>query len=130
MKKKRKAAQVLRHPDGGGQQIVLPGFEKLSDNDYIKNFSPAQGTIAAFLRRGRAAALTTRQLVRLTGMKPREITRLVCLERRRGTPILSSPAAGFWLAESGGELKRCTAALHRRAGQVHETARALESILK
>lgn len=129
IEKEKAAPPVEQTGNGGGQQAVLPGFE-LSAHDFITTFTPAQGTIAALLPHERGAALTTCELARITGQAPRDITKRVCSERRAGAPILSDPAAGFWLAADADELKRCAAALHRRAGQVHATARALESILK
>lgn len=130
MTRKEKAASGgISTGDGGGQQITLPGFE-LSEDDYTTAFSPAQGTIAALLPHGRASALTTAELARITGRKPREITRAICAERRNGAPILSDPGAGFWLASDDDELRRCAGALHRRAGEIHRTARALEQIAR
>ena len=127
MRGTKKAVQVLHHPDGSGQQIALPGFE-LSTLDFITDFSPAQGSISALLPRDRAAALTTRELCSITGLRPREITKRICLERRAGAPILSDPAAGFWIAADAAELEQCVKALHKRAGEIHRTARALERI--
>lgn len=121
----KKAAPALQHQDGG-EQMQLDGFADLPKNNFITEFSPAQGTIAALLPRSRGSALTTRELSRITGRKAREITKAICAERRAGAPILSDPAVGFWIAENADELRRCTAALHRRAGQIHKTARALE----
>ncbi len=129
MTAKRKAAQVLQHQDGG-EQTRLDGFDELPNTDYIRGFEPAQGSIAFLLPRGRVGALTTRDLSQITGKQPREITRAICAERRAGAPILSDPGAGFWLAETGDELRKCSAALHRRAGQIHKTARALEKIVR
>ena len=129
MTKKEKAVQVLQHPDGG-EQTRLDGFDELPVNDFITAFAPAQGSIAFLLPRGRAGAITTRELTKITGQPPREITKRVCFERRAGAPILSDPGAGFWLAEDADEQKRCTAALHRRAVEIHRTARALEKIVK
>ena len=129
MNRKEKAVQVLQHPDGG-EQTRLDGFDELPVNDSITAFSPAQGSIAFLLPRGRAGALTTRDLARITGRQPREITRAICFERRAGAPILSDPAAGFWLAGDAKEARACAAALHRRAAQIHKTARALERCVK
>ena len=128
MSAKKKAAQVLQHQDGG-EQIKLAGFEELPTDNFITDFCPAQGTVAAILSHGRANALTTAELARITGRKPREITRAIFTERRAGAPILSDPGAGFWLAEDAAELRRCSVALHRRAGQIHATARALEKLV-
>ena len=93
------------------------------------DFEPAQGTTAALLLHGRDAALTVREIAQLTGMPLREITKAICRERRAGAPIVSDPGAGFWLAEDADELRRCVAALHRRAGEIHRTARALEKLV-
>lgn len=124
--KKKAASGGISTDDGGGQQITLPGFE-LSENQFITAFSPAQGSVAEFLPRERANAISTRELARITGRKPREITRQICAERRNGAPIISD-TCGFWIASDIEELRRCTAALHRRAGEIHATARALEKI--
>jgi hypothetical protein len=128
MRAKKKTARVLQHQDG--EQMWLDGFDELPTVDFIIAFEAAQESVAALLPRDRAAALTTRQLVQLTGQTPREITRRICAERRAGAPILSDPGAGFWLAGDADELKRCAQALHRLAGQIHKTARALEGIAK
>lgn len=125
----KKTAQVLQHPDGG-EQMRMDGFSALPEIDFITTFSPAQGTIAALLKRDRGQALTTKELQRITGEPPRQITKRICFERRHGAPILSDPAAGFWLAADADELRRCTAALHRRAGEIRRTARALENFAK
>ena len=126
----KKAASGGISTGDGGQQITLPGFETLSGNEFITRFEAAQGTIAGLLPRGRRNALTTRELCRITGQAPREITRRSCTERRAGAPILSDTAAGFWIAEDADELRRCTAQLHRRAGEIHRTASALEKCVK
>lgn len=127
MSKKKSAAPVDQTGNGGGQ-IRLDGFEELSTVDFITAFTPAQGSVAALLPRERASAVRTRELARIMGRKPRDVTRQICAERRAGAPIVSDPGAGFWLASDADELKRCTAALHRRAVEIHRTARALEKI--
>lgn len=126
--RKKDAVLVLQHPDGG-EQTRLEGFDELPTIDFITSFTPAQGSIAALLPRERADAITTRELARITGRKTREITKSICAERRAGAPILSDPGAGFWLASNADELHCCTAALHRRAGEIRATARALEKLV-
>ena len=125
MSRTKKAAQVLQHQDGSGQQTTLPGFD-LSMPDHIMTFSPVQGSVASFLRYGRGNALTTREISRISGLSLRDVTRAICFERRHGAPILSDPGAGFWLAASEDELRRCVAALRRRAAEIQQTASALE----
>ncbi len=129
MKEKKKAAPVLQHLDGG-EQTQLDGFDELPKTHSITAFEPAQGSIAALLPHSREGALTTAQLCRITGLKPRAITLRICAERRAGAPILSDPGAGFWIAADADELRRCAAQLHRRAGQIIKTARALEKLVR
>ncbi len=129
MTRQKKAAPVDQ-TGSGGEQTRLDGFDELPMYDFITNFSPAQGSVAFLLSKGRENALTTRELCKITGQKPREITRRICTERRMGAPILSDPGAGFWIASDADELHRCTAGLHRRAGEIHRTARALENCAK
>ena len=123
-----KKVRVLQHPDGDGEQMQLDGFNELPAIDFITEWTPAQDTIAALLSRNRAQALTTRELARITGQQPRQITKRICYERRHGAPILSDPAAGFWLASDQAEARRCAAALHHRAAEIHRTARSLERV--
>lgn len=130
MRAKKKTAPGVTSTESGGEQTRLDGFDELPTLDFTTVFTPAQASLAALLPRERAAALTTKQLARITGQTPREITRRICAERRNGAPILSDPGAGFWIAGDADELKRCARALHRRAGQIHKTARALEGIAK
>ena len=124
---KKTPLPVCETGSGEGKQTLLPGI-RFSRTDCITDFKPAQGSVAALLLHGRNHALTTRELSRITGRNHRELTRAICAERRAGAPILSDPGAGFWLAESLDELRRCAASLHRRAGEINATARALEQI--
>lgn len=126
-RKQNAALDAANIENGGGQQTTLPGFE-LSENQYIIDFCAVQGSIAAILPHGRADAVTTRELAALLGLSAREVTRAICRERRAGAPILSDPGAGFWLAADTGELRRCANNLHKRAGEIHKTARALEKL--
>jgi len=129
MRKTKKAApSTCTRGDGNGQQLRLGGFDNLSESNSITAFCPKQGSIAALLTKGRENALTTREISKISGLNPRDVTRAVCDERRNGAPILSDPGAGFWLAETAEELRRCVAALHRRAGEIRQTAEALEQI--
>ena len=125
---KKAAPSTCTGGDGNGQQLRLGGFDNLSDSNFITAFCPKQGSIAALLSKGRGNALTTREISKISGLSPRDVTRAVYDERRHGAPILSDPGAGFWLAETAEELLRCVAALHRRAGEIRQTAEALEQI--
>ena len=112
--------------DGNGQQLRLGGFDNMSDSDFITAFCPKQGSVAALLSKGQDNALTAREISRITGLNPRDVTRAICDERRHGAPILSDPAAGFWLASNVEELRRCITALNRRACEILKTAQGME----
>lgn len=128
MNTKKEAAPVDK-TKSGERQTVFEGFETLPGSEYITDFEPGQGTIAAVLLRGRDNALTTSELSRITGQHPRKITEQIQRERLHGAPIMSD-VIGFWIAESAAEVNRCAAALHARAGEIHKTARALEQIIE
>ncbi len=118
--KRRTAAETGTFDSG--KQMNIEGFSNLPLSDY----TPNKGTIASMLSHGRNNATTCRELSRLLDISPREVRRTIQRERRNGTPILSDSECGYWLADSREELLRCVAALQLRAGEIHETARALE----
>lgn len=115
---------------GDGQQMYFSEFDTSPVADYISNYEAPQGSIAAVLMRGKENGLTCTEISRITGLKARQITERVCFERRHGAPIVSDPYHGFWIASGVEDLRRCVSALHLRAGQIHETARALSGILE
>lgn len=123
---KEKAAQVLRHPDGNGQQIALPGFEKLSRNQFTADFASAQGVITALLLRGEANALPLGKLEKLTGLDRRIIRRHIQAERRAGACICVNCKDGYFLAENEAERARCVASMRHRAVEIFQTADAIE----
>ena len=125
-KMKKAAPSMCTGGDGNGQQLRLGGFDNMSDSDFITAFCPKQGSIAALLSKGRDNALTAREISRISGLNPRDVTRAICDERRHGAPILSDPAAGFWLASNVEELRRCITALNRRACEILKTAQGME----
>ena len=123
----RKAAPVDQTESGSGQ-VYFEGFDP-SEADFTIDFQPGQGTVAFLLCKGRKNAQTTRELSRISGLHPREITKAIQQERLHGAPILSD-SGGFWLAETSTEVLRCARQLHRRAGEIHRTAHALQKIAK
>lgn len=123
----RKAAPVCETESGSGQ-VYFEGFDP-SEADFTIDFQPGQGTIAFLLSKGRNNARTTRELSRISGLHPRDITKAIQHERLHGAPILSD-TGGFWLAETSTEVLQCARQLHQRAGEIHRTARALQKIAK
>ncbi len=123
MRTKRKAVMIAATINDGNGQMQMDGFPKAP---HILNYTPKPGTIASLLLHGESNAIKAAELSRITGQKIREITSRVSQERRNGAPIMSSPSSGYWLAENREEVKRCAAALHARATEIHRTAKALE----
>ena len=84
--------------------------------------------ISAYLLTGKGNARTGRELARLLGCTPRDISLLVERERRAGTPILascSSETPGYYLAETAGEIKNYCRNLSNRAEEIDKTRSAL-----
>lgn len=84
-----------------------------------------QRSIADLLGVGRENAITRRDLERLTGLAPREVSLAVERERRSGVPILAD-GSGYYLPSSHDERAECVRSLRHRAGEIMATARALE----
>ena len=84
-----------------------------------------QRSIADLLGVGRENAITRRDLERLTGLAPREVSLAVERERRSGVPILAD-GSGYYLPSSHDERAECVRSLRHRAREIMATARALE----
>lgn len=88
--------------------------------------SPAgQRSIADLLGVGRENAITRRDLERLTGLAPREVSLAVERERRSGVPILAD-GSGYYLPASHDERAACVRSLRHRAREILITARSVE----
>lgn len=88
--------------------------------------------VADFLSAGKENALPGRDLVRLLGLRDlRDLTQMVEVERRAGSPICASVGTppGYYLAESAEELRFYLASLQRRENEVGKTRQSLETIL-
>lgn len=62
----------------------------------------------------------------LTGFSDRELRLMIEAERRQGVPILSDNVHGYFLPGDSAERDRCVKSLRRRAGEIMETAAAIE----
>ena len=97
-----------------------------SSNAYSNISSPAgQRSIADLLGVGRENAITRRDLERLTGLAPREVSLAVERERRSGVPILAD-GSGYYLPSSHDERAACVRSLRHRAREILITARSIE----
>ena len=91
--------------------------------------SPAENQpfrIADLLHPGAGNAIPRRDLMALTGLSDRELRLMIESERRKGIPILSDNAHGYFLPGNSAERDRCVRSLRRRAGEIMETAAAIE----
>lgn len=82
--------------------------------------------IADLLLPGAENAVPRRDLMALTGCTDRELRRQIESERRQGIPILSDCLHGYFLPGDEAERDRCVKSLRRRAGEIIETAAAIE----
>ena len=97
-----------------------------STNDSTISAAGRQFQIADLLRPGAENAVSRRDLMALTGLRDRELRLLIETERRQGCPILSDCVGGYFLPGSQAERDRCVRSLRRRAGEIMETAAAIE----
>lgn len=133
MSGKEKAAQVLQHQDGDGDQIMM-GDYFTPDKQYTPDRKPFQG-VAAFLKRGNENAISTAQLVRLVGCgTARQLQRRIEAERAAGALILSSSRGGYYLpgegAQGRAEILAYKKTLYARAINTFRAAKAARLALK
>ena len=97
-------------------------------NPTVQSTTPAgagQRSIADLLGVGRENAIPRRDLERLTGLAPREVSLAVERERRSGVPILAD-GSGYYLPSSHDERAACVRSLRHRAREILITARSIE----
>lgn len=82
--------------------------------------------ISDFLLQGEQNALPLRYLKSVTGMKGREIRRLIQAERLSGTPICANNRSGYYLPGSDLEREQCVKSMRHRSAEIARTADAIE----
>lgn len=82
--------------------------------------------VADLLHLGAENAVSRRDLMTLTCFSDRELRLRIEAERRQGIPILSDCIHGYFLPGNSAERERCVRSLRRRAGEIMETAAAIE----
>lgn len=88
--------------------------------------------ITEYLFTGRENARTGKELANLLHCSTREISEGVERERRQGQPICAScdpETPGYYLAASAEDLEQYCRSLHKRAGEIHKTRRALLQVI-
>ena len=95
--------------------------------NYTTTQSGGQGTISRLLMEGAGNGLHLQDLVRLTGEDQRTVRKMIHEERRRGVPILSGNASGYFLPGSQQEREACVQSLRHRAKEILAAAEAIEN---
>ena len=120
--KARPGAATLGRAEGNKAQFGA------AYNPVNQSTTPAgagQRPIADYLGVGRENAIPRRDLERLTGLAPREVSLAVERERRSGVPILAD-GSGYYLPASDEERAACVRSLRHRAREILITARSIE----
>lgn len=93
----------------------------------ISNAPNVQLKISDFLSFGQANAVTLHYLQGMTGLKGREIRRMIQQERLEGIPICADNVAGYYLPANDSEKMRCARSMRHRAAEIDATAKAIEA---
>lgn len=84
--------------------------------------------VADYLRQGELYAHTARELAYMMNCNVRDISKMIEEERRQGAPICATcdnRRPGYYLADNPADLAAYCQKLHRRAGEIYKTRRAL-----
>lgn len=82
--------------------------------------------IYELLGEGERSARTGKELAKLLGVQPRDISKAVERERREGKPICATcdkTNPGYYIAEYREDMKNYCDRLFHRAGEIHKTRR-------
>lgn len=83
--------------------------------------------IYELLGEGEHSARTGKELAKLLGVQPRDISQAVERERRQGKPICATcdrMNPGYYIAENREDMQRYCDRLFHRAGEIHKTRKA------
>lgn len=95
--------------------------------DFTSPLAVGQFLISDFLSTGQTNAVNLRYLRDVTGLKGREIRRLIQKERLEGIPICSDNVAGYYLPANDFEKMRCARSMRHRAAEIDAAASAIEA---
>lgn len=89
--------------------------------------SPAAGQfkISYYLSIGQENAVPLRHLETVTGLKGREIRRMISAERLAGVPILADNHTGYYLPGTVAEARQCVRSMRGRAREIERAAEAI-----
>lgn len=89
--------------------------------------SRIQSKISDFLGKGKANAVSLRQLRQWTGLDERTIRQRITAERLSGVPILADNQTGYFLPATEEERRRCVQSMKHRAKEIYKAAHAIEA---
>lgn len=119
----RPSAATLRA--GEAETAALTGGP-ISKFNFTTAAPAGQGQIAPLLGVGQSAALTIKDLCRITGWNNRTVRLTIQRERLAGQPICSDNANGYYLPADNAERVACVRSLRHRASEINRVAAALE----
>ena len=88
-----------------------------------------QVKIADLLSHGKNNAVTLQYLVNMTGFDSRTVRRMIHLERKAGSMIVSDNVHGYFLPEDVEDLRRFSRSMNHRAAEILSIARKAENAL-
>ena len=86
--------------------------------------------IYRLLSQGANRAVGRRYLANLTGLRERDLRRLIEKERRAGIPILSNDRDGYYLPADAEEVRKFLKSMYHRADAIRKTADAIRDAYK
>lgn len=105
------------------------------ENNYNRTHETGQygktAPIASLLRRGKENAISTKELVSLTGCGTiRELQARIAKERSDGAIICSGSGAGYWLPKNRQEIEDFCAIMEMRAKNIFNAVRSARKALE
>ena len=91
---------------------------------------PNTTPIYRLLSQGANRAVGRRYLANLTGLRERDLRRLIEKERRAGIPILSNDRDGYYLPADAEEVRKFLKSMYHRADAIRKTADAIRDAYK
>lgn len=123
MTEKKKAAHGVIGTESGRAEKTTGGAS-IPFDQFTTAEKDRQG-LSELLLTGAENALTAKHIAKLTGSKPRDVTRTFQRERTAGAAICAS-GDGFYMAADAAELGRYIRAFDGRLREMQKTRRGLE----
>lgn len=97
----------------------------------MDKYSKGQIQIVSLLKKGKENALSTSELVNLTGCaSERELRQIIAMERKNGAIICSGSNKGYWLPKNRQEIEEFCKTMDKRAKNIFDATRSAKKALK